>query len=66
MMFALDVNARLENWNRPRFAAQMLQYLAKLNKPARQPHDYREIERFKAELEKKKLDALIITRFKAM
>lgn len=66
-MFTLDLNARLENRNaKPRFAAQMLQYLAKLNKPARQPYDYREIERFKAELEMKKLNTLMIARFKAM
>lgn len=66
-MFALDLNARLENRNgKPRFAAQMLQYLARLNKPARQPYDYREIEKVKAELERKKLHATMITRFKAM
>jgi hypothetical protein len=66
-MSALELNARLENREKnENFARQMLQYLAKLNKPARVPYDYREIEKFKAELERRKLHATMITRFKAM
>jgi hypothetical protein len=66
-MFALDLNARLENREKNvNFAKQMLQMLARAGKPRRVPYDYREIERFKAEFERKKLDALMITRFKAM
>jgi hypothetical protein len=66
-MFAFEANTRLENREKHlNFARQMLQMLVKAGKPRRMPYDYREIERFKAELEKKKLDALMITRFKAM
>jgi len=66
-MFAFEADARLENREKNvNFARQMLQMLAKAGKPRRVPYDYREIERFKAEFEKKKLDTLMIARFKAM
>jgi len=66
-MIAFDMNARLSSRDRKlKIGRRFLQLLARMNGPVRVPYDYREIERFKIELELRRSDSLILSRFKVM
>ncbi len=66
-MFAFELDARLSGrGERPAIGRRMLQLLARLKKPARIPHDYREIAQFRANLELRRVETQMLSRFKIM
>jgi hypothetical protein len=66
-MIAFELDRRLSGRAiAPRSAVRLLQILARLKKPQRVPHDFREIERVRLEHERRKAHAAMISRFKVM
>jgi hypothetical protein len=64
-MFAFELDARLERPGaRQKLGARVLQLLARRKRPARVPHDHREMEQFWIELEMRKAQAQILGRFR--
>jgi hypothetical protein len=66
-MFAFELNGRLASRSKSSGPGlKLLQFLARRKRPARVPYDYREIERFKRELELYRAETVITSRFKMM
>jgi hypothetical protein len=65
-MLVIDTDARPARGAVFGIKLRLFKLLARRKRPARTPHDYREMERFRAELELKRAQAQILSRFKIM